>query len=733
MRILYLTIMLLVIFFLPPLCYSSEDSSAEEKFEEAHPVDIGNIKGTVLQILEAGKKVKVNIGEKDGLSIKNDKGKEFTVERQNIPVARLNLLDTGREESAAEVKEILPGITLKEGDVITSEINRLDKRDLSFLDSPFCELTAKTLITEGGEHYLWNIDLLSLYITGDSYLFTSYGNPYFGNVSGGDRPFWVGGGDRSLLYLFDNTGKKKWGFDTQICIYKDFNIDWGFFTRKLRFTEPDYTIYGDRLYLNGYNIRPDMWVPMKVVKASGIFFGLDLKTGKELWRLKEPADGYDPAFYGIIYDNFIDKICYLYSTEASLYAVDMKEGRFIWEFKMKGNGIEGGIFYEKDGFIYSSDSDGYFYKIDSKTGKEVRSVKLDGPVIKIERSEKDTEKIIYLFDSEKSVSALDEDSGSIIWKYKSDKIFTAPRLNHLSDNLIYTYDESSITVLARETGKIVWKNEKKFSSPVYFNPGDILYCVSDKRELCAINPLTGKIKWTLKTQEDIKETLLIKGAFYILDDRNIYAVDPVTGKEYWRKSDFLQPVYLKKYEPVIDPYNVIKTLGKIKDEENLIFIGGKKGYLCIDPSSHNIISEKAFDDEFVRAVGDPEHLYLVSKKHILSLDIKTGKEKWNRDFQEEIIFIAPPFGGGIYYDDEEFFNKKNTINSRSGKLLGLQCGETFYVLNKETGETVCEGQVSETVYPYVELQAMSKIGEKIEGVYFYGFRDCLYTVRGKSL
>jgi len=730
-RILHVTLMLLIIFFLSPLCYSSESSSAEEKFEEAHSVDVGHIKGTVLQILEPGKKVKISAGEKDGLHIKNDKSKEFTVERQNIPVARLNLLDTGIEESSAEVKEILPGITLKEGDVVTSEINRLDKRDLLFLDSPFCELTAKTLITEGGEHYLWNIENISLYVPRDAYLFTSYGNPYFGNVSEGDRPFWVGGGDRSLLYLFDINGKKRWGFETELCIFKDFNIDWGFFTRKLRFTEPDYKIYGDRLYLNGYNIRPDMWVPMKVVKASGIFFGINLKTGEEQWRLKEPADGYDPAFYSIIYDNFIDEICYLYSTEASLYAVDMKKGTFIWEFKMKGNGTEGGIFYQKEGFIYSSDSEGYFYKIDTGTGKEIWSVKCDSPVVKIEKSEKDTEKIIYLFSMEKNISALDEEKGILLWQYKADKVFTAPKLNHLSDNFIYTYDEGSITVLTGETGKTVWKSDVKKPYPVYFNPSDTLCCVSDNKAIYAINTRNGKTKWSLKTAEDITDTLMIKNTFYIMDKMNVYAVDGTSGKEYWKKTGFPEPVYLKKYEPVTDPYNIMNS-GKIKNEDNFIFIGGKKGYLCINPAVHELVSENVFEDEFVRAVGDSEHVYLVSTKRIFAFNVKTGKEIWNREFQEEIIFIAPPSEGGIYYDNEEFFNKKNSINSHSRKLLGLQWGEVFYVLNRETGETVCEGNVNDTVYPYLELEAMNKTGEKIEEVYFYGFRDCLYTVKGKG-
>jgi len=40
-------------------------------------------------------------------------------------------------------------------------------------------------------------------------------------------------------------------------------------------------------------------------------------------------------------------------------------------------------------------------------------------------------------------------------------------------------------------------------------------------------------------------------------------------------------------------------------------------------------------------------------------------------------------------------------------------------------------QGKETVYPYLEVQAMNKAGEKIEGVYFYYNKGYLYTLRGK--
>lgn len=223
--------------------------------------------------------------------------------------------------------------------------------------------------------------------------------------------------------------------------------------------------------------------------------------------------------------------------------------------------------------------------------------------------------------------------------------------------------------------------------------------------------------------------LPVKGIFYILDKRNVYALDMSSGREIWKKTDFKNPVYLEKQKEEIDPYSITE-LGKV--DEGWIFIGSESGFLCINPGSHQIVLEQKCDEDFVRALGDPKNFYLASEKHIWAVDTKTGKIKWDKAFQDKIKFIPTPPGGESYYSNDDFFSKKDTIDSRSKILLGLQAGDIFYLLNRETGDIVLQGNENETIYPYLEIEAMNKGGEKMEGVYFYYYKGSLYALRSKN-
>ena len=55
----------------------------------------------------------------------------------------------------------------------------------------------------------------------------------------------------------------------------------------------------------------------------------------------------------------------------------------------------------------------------------------------------------------------------------------------------------------------------------------------------------------------------------------------------------------------------------------------------------------------------------------------------------------------------------------------------FYILNRETVETVVQGNPGSSVYPYLEIKAMNDVGEKVEGVYFYYYLGHIYAFRGK--
>ncbi len=721
----------LIFFFIITLC-STFAMAEDEKSSEITVLDLGNTRGTVTEVTD--NKVKIDVGTKHGLDSDKDKGKFFTVERQNIPVARLKAEEIGEHISTAEIQEILTGITIKPGDRITSEINILDQGDLLFMDNPFCEFISKTPVA-GGDKLIWTMEKLSSDLIGESHMLTCYGHNedmakvlsvtssifggFLGNIAGDVAGSVWGSKDESFVYLFDEKGEKKWGSVIDMCIFK-FSEEEGlsYLSENVKI-KPEYKIYSDRIYFNTFNVRKGL-LKDGIMITSGVVFGLNLETGKELWRLKDSVFGFDPILYGLIYDNFIDKVCYLYSSKSSLYAMNLTNGEFIWEFPMHNEGVAEGVFDEKDGFIYASDKDSYFYKVDAKTGKSQWEIKTDCPVTEVyHRSEENT---LYLFDSKSSVYGIDKAKGILLWKYTSESPFTSQ--NFMSGNVIYTFNSDSITALSKTKGEKIWKVDIKNPSPVDKNITDALYAVSEDL-LYAVDATGGTIKWNYRASGQIKKILTVKDTFYILSEQGVSAVD-MSGKELWKKEGFSESVYLEKQKSDMDPYSI--KLSKTSPEDELIFIAGSHGFLAINPSTHAIVSEKNLGESLVKVTGDSKNLYMNSLNHIWAVDMKKGTVIWDRIFSNKITFMPAPGDGEIYFD-RALFDRKNTISSQSKKLLGLMAGEEFFIMNRETGDIVSQGK--ETVYPYLEVQAMNKAGEKIEGVYFYYNKGYLYTLRGK--
>ena len=733
---LLLTLMITFLFiYSPAVMADDEEGEVKESGFKYNLLDFGDFKGTISEI--SGKSVKIDLGLKDGLEEEDD-GKPFTVEKNHVPVARLRLSEVGEDSSSADIEEVLDDIELAVGDNVTSEVKILDEGDIMFMDSPYCEFLSKTAVA-GGDKLLWSLDPVSSPLMGNAHLLTCYGhNEDMATImSVGTSMFGIlgslasetggtlwGSDDDSFIYLFDEEGERKWGCEVDASIFKfssDENLSYLSENVKVR---PDYKVYSDRIYFNTFDVRKAFFRSGHMI-TSGVLFGLNLETGDVMWHLKDSVFGFDPVLYGLIYDNFIDKVCYLYSDKSSLYAVDLTNGEFLWEYAMHSEGIAEGVFDEAEGFIYAVDKDGYFYKVEAKTGNEVWQVKTDGPALNINHSKE----AIYLFDNDKFIYAVDQNNGAILWKYSSEDDFDLPQENFLNGDLIYTFLKNSVTAVSKDTGKVVWKCEVEKASPLSHDVAHSLYCISDENKFCAIDISSGSIIWSYETEEEIGKVLPVKDAFYIFDSGSIYILDKVSGKELLVKNNFPGPVYLKKQEE-IDPYNITKLID-VEEEQDLVFIGGTGGFLAIDPATHTIITEQSMDEALVRALGVPGSFYFVSENHIWAVDSSTGTVKWDKPFEAEILFIPPPADGEIYYDNMAFLNKNYTIESNSKKLLGLMTDEGFFILDRETGEVVTHSSSDESVYPYLELEAMNKVGEEIKGVYFYYYMGYVYAFRGK--
>ena len=697
------------------------------KAQEAHFVDTGYVKGSITAVLEGGREVKADVGTKDGLDKKNIDDKYFTVFRKSVPVAILEPVELNSGETRFEVKKTLQGINLEVGDTVTSESCSLHQGDLKILDSPYCELINKTLIGNKAEKVRWKIDPVYVDLLGDGYVFVSYGHPTLSTGSGEALPIFLGGDETSLVFLFDSKGERKWGYFTEYCVFKgQADMSLGFFNTYIEFSsdEPDYKISGDKLYLNIYENVLDPWAVMEFMKANGVYIALDLMTGQELWKAKAPED--DPAFYKII-NNYIKNEGYLYSSEAGIYCVNLEDGKDVWSFEMDDDGTEEGIFVLKDGYLYVSDNEKHFYKLNTENGMPVWSAEGNGPFVRLQ-FEKENGDRIYLFDSKKSVSSLNTETGETLWSYTSDSDFTSPKANQLAGDKIYTFNEKGIEVFSKDTGSPVLTVEVKNPEPYFFEE-DSCYCISHKKNICKADLAGGRVIWTFEGEKEIKKVIPLKDVIYVLDTENIYSLDKNTGRELFKREELSKPEYLEEYVPEVDPYNII-NMGKVSSEEKVILIKGEKGFLTINPVTNQIILDKEFNDgKFQTAVGDKDTFYIASENNLWAVDNVTGEVRWNKSFDEKINFLAKPEDGKIYYEEEEYYTSRHIITSKSEKLLGMKAGDTFYILDKATGEVINQGNSEVTLYPYLEIEAMNKIKEKGNPVLFYCYEDSLYTFK----
>ena len=107
-----------------------------------------------------------------------------------------------------------------------------------------------------------------------------------------------------------------------------------------------------------------------LISKNNIFYSIDIKTGKTIWKQKINDD---ITFLPIIGIDF----AYILSN-TNLYAFDLKNGVKKWEFKLDQVIKIEPVIYNSN--IILVDSQNFIYSIDSKTGKKINSYKFQSNI-----------------------------------------------------------------------------------------------------------------------------------------------------------------------------------------------------------------------------------------------------------------------------------------------------------------------------------------------------------------
>ncbi|OHD44844.1 MAG: hypothetical protein A2086_07770 [Spirochaetes bacterium GWD1_27_9] len=146
---------------------------------------------------------------------------------------------------------------------------------------------------------------------------------------------------------FENISKDKTN------IANNFSINWKNNNYSFIIKKP--IILGEKLFL---------------ISKNNIFYSIDIKTGKTIWKQKINDD---ITFLPIIGIDF----AYILSN-TNLYAFDLKNGVKKWEFKLDQVIKIEPVIYNSN--IILVDSQNFIYSIDSKTGKKISSYKFQSNI-----------------------------------------------------------------------------------------------------------------------------------------------------------------------------------------------------------------------------------------------------------------------------------------------------------------------------------------------------------------
>ncbi len=287
--------------------------------------------------------------------------------------------------------------------------------------------------------------------------------------------------------------------------------------------------------------------------------------------------------------------------------------------------------------VYIAAMDGYLYKLDKESGKEVWKFKAGGmfsdsyPVF--------SNGLIFLGSYDHNFYAIDEESGTEVWRFQSGGKIDGSSGLLIDGMVIFTSRDYYVYSLDQKTGKMIWAFRTggwSCSCPTEHD-GRILVGSSDGNMYCLSKE--GKELWRFQTGGNIfsQNTFCMhEGIVYFgSDDSIIYGVRITDGQEVWR---FKTGGYV----------NVVPII----HDGALFVVGNDSIFYSIDLLTKRAVwqfktgSKK--DSGSTAIIIGSNVIFGSADSNVYCLESKTGKEIW-RYKTDGHIFGKPVLDDGRIY------------------------------------------------------------------------------------
>lgn len=209
-----------------------------------------------------------------------------------------------------------------------------------------------------------------------------------------------------------------------------------------------------------------------------------------------------------------------------------------WKFSTKGPVYSSPVVVNKKVYVGSHDKS--LYALDAESGSLLWSFQTEGEVLSTPAVDKDK---VFFGSKDGKIYALDASSGKLLWKYETEGgVMTSPIV---AEDIVYAGSmDLYLYAINAADGKRRWRMKLPdyelysgiYSSPAYSDGA--IYAAGKNGFIYSMAAKSGGRNWSKRTQSAIYSSPAVsEGIIYIASyDRYIYALDSKTGKIIWKKN-----------------------------------------------------------------------------------------------------------------------------------------------------------------------------------------------------
>jgi len=230
--------------------------------------------------------------------------------------------------------------------------------------------------------------------------------------------------------------------------------------------------------------------------GKGRIFKLN-KDLKEIWEINNYSKK-EKKLNPILYFTQIDNKLIVNDNLSKMYAIDLSSGEILWT-KYSNSSFNSDIKTFKDKF-FTIDFDNVIRAFSYESGDELWNFQTENSFIKSEKklSIVVKDEIVFFVNNLGDVTALDVNSGSLVWQTPTQK------------NTIYQ------NAFSLENSDIVFENNS-------------IYLSNNKNEFFSINARSGTIKWAQSINSSLRPTIIDNLIFTLSNEGYLFIIDDITG------------------------------------------------------------------------------------------------------------------------------------------------------------------------------------------------------------